>query len=667
MKNRVFLFYILFFYLFTGIHISAFGVIKPPVPVDISAEKVVIGEDKFYVHIVESGQTLFSISKAYKVSQEVIIKHNPDVIGGLKAGQVLKIPFKDENYEQVELKDRDKYIHHIMKEGETLFSLSRKYGVSVEIIKKHNPEVEYSDIQVNQVIKIPRKKEETFSKDSLDFIFYKVKKKETLYSISSKFNISIPRIKEINDKIKKRGLKYGQIIKIPLEAEDTTASKNTLLADSVLADSIRWIEEVDCDTIHFYPSDDPVNIALLLPYMLEENERYNLPDTVNETGNVEEENSNHEDTDEYKIYPKSVNFLQFYEGALIALHKLKAKDIKINFYTYDTEADSNVVKQLIKKRLLDSMDIIIGPVYSYNFEIVGQFAKKREINIVSPLSNNQYLIKDNPYAFQVNPSSDFKINQACSYITRFTDKNIVMIYSDHIADYDIKKQYTEELKNHFSYEYVKNDTDILFKEVRCFDTTNMSIRHALLQDTKNLIIIPSERETFVNRVMNKLHPYSQNYEIELFGLPIWLRFGSIDMEFFYDLQLTYYTPFYIDFEDHKVKEYIGSYRKYFYTDIHRISSEGYNFSMMGYDITNYFLQAFLKHGKNFRSCISEFNPDLPLQAEYNFKKIKHNSGYENQSIHFIKFDPITFMEKKIEYPFTDSIPEKKELKLPSEW
>ncbi len=662
MNKHILLTIFLVFQFFTGFHVLASRFIKPPVQVEISKEKVVIGDDKFYVHIVKTGQTLFSISNAYQVSQEVIIKHNPDVIGGLKAGQVLKIPVEDKQYEKTELKDRDKYIHHIMKKDETLFSLSQKYGVTVEIIKKHNPEVEYSDIQVNQVIKIPRKNEEAFSQDSLDFIFYKVKKKETLYSIAKEYNVSIQQIKEINDNIKKRGLKYGQIIKIPIERKDTTAFKDTLLADSVVADSVRWTQEVDCDTIQFRPSDEPVNIALLLPYMLEENERYNLPDTVDETGD-----DNQEDTDEYKIYPRSVNFLQFYEGALIALHKLQTSGVKINFYTYDTEADSNVVKQLIKKRLLDSMDIIIGPVYSYNFEIVGRFAQQRKIDIISPLSNNKDLIKDNPYAFQVNPSFDFEINQACSYITQFINQNIVMIYSDHIADYDIKKQFSDELKNYFSYEYAKNDTDIMFKEVRCFDTTKMSIRHALVKETKNLIIIPSERESFVNRVLNKLHPYTKDYEIHLFGLPVWPRFGSIDMEYFYDLELSYYTPFFIDFEDQKVKEYIRSYRKYFYTDIHRISSEGYNFSMMGYDITNYFLKAFLKHGKNFRLCISAFNPTLPLQTEYNFKKIDRKSGYENQFVRFISFDNIKFQEKIIEQPFSDSIPQQKELKLPSVW
>ncbi|MFP4042203.1 MAG: LysM peptidoglycan-binding domain-containing protein, partial [Bacteroidales bacterium] len=101
-----------------------------------SEDKVKIGGELYYIHIVEKGQTLFSISRAYDVSQKAIAKENPDILIGLRAGQALKIPYNPSEEDRVQHRDTINYNYHTVSKGETLFSLSRQYDVPVDKIKE---------------------------------------------------------------------------------------------------------------------------------------------------------------------------------------------------------------------------------------------------------------------------------------------------------------------------------------------------------------------------------------------------------------------------------------------------------------------------------------------------------------------------------------------------
>ncbi len=94
---------------------------------------------EFYMHNVEQGVTLYSISKTYKVSVADIQKENPELEAGLKLGQVLKIPLDRVVVEKLDTDTiiPDGYQAHIVAQGETLYALSRKYSVTVrEILEK---------------------------------------------------------------------------------------------------------------------------------------------------------------------------------------------------------------------------------------------------------------------------------------------------------------------------------------------------------------------------------------------------------------------------------------------------------------------------------------------------------------------------------------------------
>ncbi len=96
------------------------------------------GDQVLVLHKVKSGQTLYSLSRRYGTSVQSIRDENGGLSAGLKVGQTLKIPYGKEVKEAVSVAlPSDAKVHTVGK-GETLFSISRKYGLKVEQLKNLN-------------------------------------------------------------------------------------------------------------------------------------------------------------------------------------------------------------------------------------------------------------------------------------------------------------------------------------------------------------------------------------------------------------------------------------------------------------------------------------------------------------------------------------------------
>ena len=108
------------------------------------------------------------------------------------------------------------------------------------------------------------------------------------------------------------------------------------------------------------------------------------------------------------IYPKSRIFIEFYQGVLLAVEDLSKHNINLELIVYDTENDSVKTKSLVEKEEFSTLDMIIGPIYNENLKIVANKAKEYKINMVSPLSNHDDFLKENLYAYQVNPTYELK-------------------------------------------------------------------------------------------------------------------------------------------------------------------------------------------------------------------------------------------------------------------
>ena len=103
---------------------------------------VYIGGEKFYIHTVQPGQTLYSIARLYGVSEQTLVAYNPTMADVLKADQNVKIPVPAPQMQpdeapltaRQEKKLRKKFILHTVEAHETLYAISKRYGISVETL-----------------------------------------------------------------------------------------------------------------------------------------------------------------------------------------------------------------------------------------------------------------------------------------------------------------------------------------------------------------------------------------------------------------------------------------------------------------------------------------------------------------------------------------------------
>jgi LysM repeat protein len=166
------------------------------------------GDKVFIIHKVEAKETLFALSRRYKVTVQDINAANPELKEGLKIGQTLKIPYINEK-----VVEKSKSAH-VVQPSETLFSISKKYKVSVEDIKKWNG-LPNNEIFIGQELVVYKEgpgaayqgalsESEKTEKPVVVFderrgeLTHKVSPGETLFSISRKYEVSVDDIKKWN-------------------------------------------------------------------------------------------------------------------------------------------------------------------------------------------------------------------------------------------------------------------------------------------------------------------------------------------------------------------------------------------------------------------------------------------------------------------------------------
>lgn len=157
-------------------------------------------------YTVKSGDSLWSISKKFGITVDELKSANNLSSNLLSVGQNLIIPGKESQT------TGDEYV---VKKGDTLYSIARKYNTSVDNLKSIN-NITTDSLAIGQIIKLP-------STSSTASDTYIVKKGDSLYSIARTYNTSVDKLKEINN-LTSNALAIGQVLKLP----SSNASENVV-------------------------------------------------------------------------------------------------------------------------------------------------------------------------------------------------------------------------------------------------------------------------------------------------------------------------------------------------------------------------------------------------------------------------------------------------------
>ena len=199
-----------------------------------------------------------------------------------------------------------------------------------------------------------------------DTIFHEVDRKETLFSISQKYNINVNDILELNPKLKNSRLRRRSTILIPvfnsiqdvikIEKDSIEISYNTSKLDSIYSKKRK--------------KNNRLNLSVLLPFRSA---------TIN-YDSINEVESLFEDRNLYTIA------LDFYSGILYAVEDLKKLDILVELNVFDTENSVNKLLEISNNTKILNSDLIIGPLIPRNFETLSNLEFLESIPKVFPLS-----------------------------------------------------------------------------------------------------------------------------------------------------------------------------------------------------------------------------------------------------------------------------------------
>ena len=165
--------------------------------------------DNMFMYKVIKGDSLYSIAKKYGTSVEEIKRINYLTSNNLVIGQVLRIP---EMYTKEENMVLPNYINYKVVKGDTLYNIAKKFGVSVDSIIQDNS-LKNNTLSVGQNLKIRSSSvEECFGEDYIVDKKYVVVKGDSLYSISKKLGVSVDYLKNKNN-LTSNLLSVGQILK----------------------------------------------------------------------------------------------------------------------------------------------------------------------------------------------------------------------------------------------------------------------------------------------------------------------------------------------------------------------------------------------------------------------------------------------------------------------
>ena len=578
------------------------------------------GKD-YYIHIVEQGESLYAIHKKYNVPVEIIKKENPSVLDGLSIGEKVFIPVKKSI--EYEVKTDGNFINHITKKKQTLYAIAKLYDVDQKAIIAVNPDL-VNGLKEGQEIKIPvtRIKKDNPPKNINDkqYKTHSIIKGETLYALSKLYNVTVKSIKNVNGGLA-QGLILGEKIYIPIEnsnefIDDISEKKLKISNDSIvqLFDSLF----IDSGIVR----KNEYAIGLFLPFYLDANDEM-----------VESRNA----LDKKKIYPKSKFAIEFYNGVKMALDSISSDSCKFKLFVYDTNGnDSLRIERLLLKPEIQSLDLLIGPLYYDNFKRVAKFAKTNQIPIVSPVKQSNKLLLGNQFIFKAIPSKSTTIKEFSQLaVDSFKTENLLAIAYSESKEKLLVDSYMKAYN-----EIIVNSADTtLYSSIKTLNISkNINDVVSSLHPTKNnVIFVPTTNQTFITNLFSVLtttlnQRNYKDYKVTLLGLEEWMSFENIDLPYFQKLNVHYCSARFINEEDSLVQNFAAKY-------VSQKETFPSKNTFLGFDLAYFLGSNLMTSGTMYApASLKEYKG---LSINLNFFKTGVESGFENTKSFLLKFEDFT--------------------------
>jgi len=494
-----------------------------------SREKTPIS-DAYLTHQVKKRETLFGLSKKYDVTEESIQKANPIIVdNGLMCGLEIRIPKKEviETVETVENTTENKPNIHVVKKGETIFSITHQYGISEATLRKNNPQIINNDLPLGMKLDISKEEEVVLPNKQIDTVYVKhlVLPKETVFSITHLYDIDKEQLVKLNPN-------FPAIKDNVLHPDDVLIIKQIIISKDTATQQIDslFVGEKKSMLTRIIPGEQ-IDMALLLPLKLK---AYNYANT----DSLRQEIKNN----------KGLNrVLEFYNGSLMAIDSIAKMGVKINVDVLDTESKNSVaLLKLIREGKLANKDLLIGPFYTENVALVAQNLNNNNTLLVAPFNkkisnHNTVLNAKVPKEMQETKMLDFLTNN-------HTDEQI--IYIDDATNPTVKALILARFKNVKVLTPHEKTKAISFKSMAAAVGVNEEGRLINEKGNKDYwVIVNSNKDWFIGSVVSAFNSLQGKVNITLFSTAHYKAFNEINPNHLANLNYHFPATSNLDGED----------------------------------------------------------------------------------------------------------------------
>ena len=563
-----------------------------------------------FLHTVTKGQSLYSISSMYNVSVADIVKMNPGSDAGIKAGQTLKIP---------QTSTENQVVFHTIQPGETLYKLSVKHGVSVERICRANPGLSAKNFRIGQVIAIP-----PTGKASSEVAQQPVAETPQVQAPQKSEPLK-PKCRDMH-KVEKKETLYSISRMYGITEAELIAANPELKTEKLKKGKFLCIPYANTTTADAKPATPvaPSDADLTDDQLFAKNKKESKKMSTIKAAVVLPFNTDGTGTRE-----QQVRMVEYYEGFLMAVDSLKQMGVSIDLYTYDSGKSTESVKNILNKAEMKDMDIIFGPAHPEQVKPMAEFAQKNNVRLVVPFTSKGEDVFNNPSVYQINTPQSYLYSEVYEhYIRKFSNAHVEFLdaQTGHTDKDDFIKGLKEELKNN----------QITFKELKGESINPEGMKLAVDSLRENVIIPTSGRNVALIKILPQMvitsreHP---NYNMKLFGYPEWQTYTDDHLASFFELDTYFYSSFYTNNLFPAAIQFTNAYRKWFSKDMANTYPK---YGMLGFDMAFFFLQGLHKYGSNFEENMNQM-PVTPIQTGFKFERVNNWGGFINRKVFFVNF------------------------------
>ncbi|MEB3800543.1 LysM peptidoglycan-binding domain-containing protein [Flavobacterium columnare] len=564
------------------------------IPVKKKKETVKKEDLKIINHTVAEGETLFSIAKKYQVTLGEIEKLNPSVVKGLKMDEVLKIPVKSE-FKTIPKKTTPQQkipIEHTVEAKETKFGIAKQYGITVEELETKNPDIVGKELIIGQSLLIRGNK----SKET-------IKPKAEEGSQTKKTEIlkggGMTHIVKSQETLYALANQFScsQEELIALNPELKEGLKEGMILKIPAIFKRKELKKEIIDLSKYISMGTSKKMALLLPFNIAKLDQ----DTINSTKSRLKKD-------------KFLNMtLDFYSGALMAIDSINKLGAKVDVTILDSDEtrSSSNVSALVNEYELKSYDAIIGPFYQNNVEKLAAMLEK--VPVISPLSKDYD--KKYPNLYQATPLPD-DIKKAMFEFMRSKNGNIIAIV-------DPKKQSAKQ--------YIQeNCREARFVNVSDSGVLDVSSLKALLVTGKtNYVVMETEKTNLILSITTNLLALQKQFDVKLviLGENEALDFEEIQMKRLTKLKMHYPSQHRVN-TSKEYQNFENQYRR-------KNKTNPNTFAIRGFDVTFDTLLRLIQE-KPFADTANDNSTE---QAESRFDyQPNQEGGFYNKGIYILYYD-----------------------------